>query len=29
MNLGWSDGLPEHDTRDDMANEYMEVVRRL
>jgi FMN-dependent oxidoreductase (nitrilotriacetate monooxygenase family) len=29
MNLGWSDGLPEHDTRYDMADEYMEVVRRL
>jgi FMN-dependent oxidoreductase (nitrilotriacetate monooxygenase family) len=29
MNLGWSDGLPEHDTRYDMADEYMEVVRKL
>src|SRR5476649_2510209 len=29
MNLGWSDGLPEHDTRYDMADEYMEAVREL
>jgi FMN-dependent oxidoreductase (nitrilotriacetate monooxygenase family) len=29
MNLGWKDGLPEHDARYDMADEYMEVVRRL
>jgi FMN-dependent oxidoreductase (nitrilotriacetate monooxygenase family) len=29
MNLGWSDGLPEHDTRYDMADEYMEAVRGL
>jgi FMN-dependent oxidoreductase (nitrilotriacetate monooxygenase family) len=29
MNLGWSEGLPEHDRRYDMADEYMDAVRAL